>query len=395
MSRILFYDPILTGHHGKYATKIIETAIENDHQVKFVTWEDVDRLKMIEETGAGTAVLGQESFGRSSIERLYQPYLGYKKAHSIASSWNADIIHHLWLDQTEIQLLISRLSPLSPGTKMFATLFNPRYKRKSDSTLKTTWRRANLMTAIAMTRSGILDSIFIHSESIRKNMLGYGFDENDLALIPDPVEVPEEVPTKSDARNELGLGDKDTILLFFGGLREDKGADVLLDTIPECDWSGVTFLVAGTADAATTSRVLEIQSSTNNAQVVYHRGFVPEENVKLYFAACDAVLLPYRDVYSGTSGILQRAASFERPVIATTTGVVGTTVQEYDLGVTITPDSGHALMKGVQKFIEKEQYYSERVKRNALEYAKEHSYEKMTGLMLKEYDINQYRDIHE
>lgn len=85
-------------------------------------------------------------------------------------------------------------------------------------------------------------------------------------------------------------------------------------------------------------------------------------------ASARCVVLPYVDHY-GSSGILAEAAAAQTPVVSTDEGLLGHTVREYGLGLTVDPtdpdglrhailelnqeDGGHRFAAGMQGYLEK------------------------------------------
>jgi glycosyltransferase involved in cell wall biosynthesis len=65
--------------------------------------------------------------------------------------------------------------------------------------------------------------------------------------------------------------------------------------------------------------------------------FVPEEMARYYFAAADAVALPYEAGFSRGSGVLIECCRHLRPVIATATPFFSAFISRYRCGVTYTP----------------------------------------------------------
>jgi glycosyltransferase involved in cell wall biosynthesis len=69
--------------------------------------------------------------------------------------------------------------------------------------------------------------------------------------------------------------------------------------------------------------------------------FVDDAHVDAYFAACDVVALPYRDITQ--SGVVFQAMTAGRPVVATDTGGLGHTVREAGCGLVVPVDDEAAL----------------------------------------------------
>jgi glycosyltransferase involved in cell wall biosynthesis len=78
--------------------------------------------------------------------------------------------------------------------------------------------------------------------------------------------------------------------------------------------------------------------------------YVANEEVATYFAAADAVALPYRSATG--SGIAQIAYGAGVPVIATRTGGLEEVVEEGVSGLLVAPEQPAALARAVERFFD-------------------------------------------
>jgi glycosyltransferase involved in cell wall biosynthesis len=67
--------------------------------------------------------------------------------------------------------------------------------------------------------------------------------------------------------------------------------------------------------------------------VILDDRYIPNEQVAIYFAACDLVILPYRNI--SQSGVVHLAFSFGRPVVAARVGGLAEVVEEGVTGLFI------------------------------------------------------------
>jgi len=216
-------------------------------------------------------------------------------------------------------------------------------------------------------------------------LVSYGGEPGRIRVIPDPVEIPDERPAKRKARKRLDIPEQDLVLLFFGGFRHDKGIDLLLEAIRTIDCLGLSVVFAGSPGDTTERDIREVQRAVPDGRVILRAEFIPHEMVNQYFTAADAVVLPYRSEYSGTSGILQRAAAMSRPVIATAAGDVGPTVEHNGLGIVVEPDSVPSLQRGIQQYRNNREEIETMVDSQAVRYAEANSYEAMVDQIYETY----------
>jgi glycosyltransferase involved in cell wall biosynthesis len=117
---------------------------------------------------------------------------------------------------------------------------------------------------------------------------------------------------KKEARCRLGLGENDRVYLFFGDIRPYKG---VLDLVASFRRSGIpgTLLIVGKAPEGDGADEL-LWAIKGCSQIRYCPGFVPDDEVQVYFRASDIAVFPYRRIF--TSGALMLAISFGVPCIA-------------------------------------------------------------------------------
>jgi glycosyltransferase involved in cell wall biosynthesis len=94
------------------------------------------------------------------------------------------------------------------------------------------------------------------------------------------------------------------------------------------------FVVAGRNDLGPLGQQVLLDARGGVARMDVGR--VPFEAVQDYFAACDVVVLPYRE--GSTSGVLKIAMAFGRPVIATDVGDFPETLIDWP-GILISHDA--------------------------------------------------------
>lgn len=156
--------------------------------------------------------------------------------------------------------------------------------------------------------------------------------------------------SKDAARQALGLGASERVLLFFGYIRRYKGLDVLLDAMPEIVAAvpNVKLLVVGEFYGDEDLYREKILTLNLPQHLTLVSEYVPNSEVGKYFCACDVVVLPYRSATQ--SGIVQIATHFERPCIVTDVGGLSEAVKDGETGYVITPNSPDAIAEAVKKF---------------------------------------------
>jgi glycosyltransferase involved in cell wall biosynthesis len=146
--------------------------------------------------------------------------------------------------------------------------------------------------------------------------------------------------TSSAARDKLGILAGQKTILFFGFIRKYKGLETLLRAMPvvkEYD-PRILLLIVGEVWGgkreynryAALIKELNLEKNT-----LFINRYVHNEEVEIYFKACDFVILPYTN---GTgSGILQIAYGMGRAVAATRISAFEDVVEEGRTGCLVPP----------------------------------------------------------
>ncbi|GAA4982601.1 glycosyltransferase involved in cell wall biosynthesis [Nonomuraea thailandensis] len=177
------------------------------------------------------------------------------------------------------------------------------------------------------------DRLVVHTRAALETVDALGLDA-EVTLVPHfSAPPPPATGTAAVLRARFGLGE-DRVLLAFGHIHVSKGLDDLvraLATLPPAALGGVRVVVAGAVRRRHGPfRVFEARDHLHEATVrrlarrhgvrdrLVFTGYVPDGDIAAWFAAAEAVVLPYRDAEQ--SGVANLARAFGVPVIATTVG---------------------------------------------------------------------------
>jgi glycosyltransferase involved in cell wall biosynthesis len=142
-------------------------------------------------------------------------------------------------------------------------------------------------------------------------------------VIPHGVEKAKTIIPQGEAKKRFRLENK-VIILFFGYIAKYKGIETLIEAFGRVakkhqDW----ILVIGGGrhprlclGPKYQEYIMELQQMARSLapkQIVF-TGFIPDEELPLYFSAADIVVLPYARAMS-SSGPLALAMSYRKPVI--------------------------------------------------------------------------------
>ncbi len=153
-----------------------------------------------------------------------------------------------------------------------------------------------------------------------------------------------------EARQRLGLGEQEHLLLFFGFVREYKGLRYLLQAMPKILAANpnTRLMIVGDFGSDEDSYLELIRELGIGEQLLIRSGYTPDREVEPYFAAADLVMLPYTSATQ--SGVAQIAYGFEKPVIATEVGGLPDVVTDGQTGYLVPPEDPDALADAVTRF---------------------------------------------
>jgi glycosyltransferase involved in cell wall biosynthesis len=173
--------------------------------------------------------------------------------------------------------------------------------------------------------SSLAHAVVVHGPLLQENLVGsYGVDRKKVIVIPHGVyEI--ELTAWKDAKRKLGLQNK-KIILFFGYLTGYKGLDLLIEAfgyiirkIPE-----VVLIIAGgehprLKDSPNYRKYLEdLKAKARGiSKNIIFTGFVPENEIPLYFSAADLVVFPYK--FATSIGPLSIVCSYRKPFLVSET----------------------------------------------------------------------------
>ncbi|HYE56546.1 MAG TPA: glycosyltransferase, partial [Chitinophagaceae bacterium] len=144
--------------------------------------------------------------------------------------------------------------------------------------------------------------------------------------------------SKNEARNKLGLDHTARIMLFFGFIRKYKGLDILLEAMADerVRNANIQLMIAGEFYEDEQPYREKIEKLGLQQNIILRTNFIPDEEVRYYLCAADAVVQPYRNATQ--SGVTPLAYHFEKPMIVTDVGGLPALVPHLRSGLVCQPE---------------------------------------------------------
>ena len=154
------------------------------------------------------------------------------------------------------------------------------------------------------------------------------------------------------ARQQTGVTGR--VILFFGLIRPYKGVGVLLEAFAKMlQRIQATLMVVGEFYESKEPYLNRISELGIDDRVRVVDGYVPNEQIEMYFKSADVVVLPY--LSATQSGITQIAFGFDKPVIVTRVGGLPDVVDDGVTGYIVPPNDAKALADAMAAFFERAQ----------------------------------------
>lgn len=181
---------------------------------------------------------------------------------------------------------------------------------------------------------GSFDALQVHDTAQADELAdAFGADRSRISVIAHGHHFVRHVrDDRATARKKLGIEPAAHVSLCIGFVAEHKGFDRAIvafsranERRPADDVAGLRTAelhIVGSPSAGNpaaeqyASDLADMAAETPGVDV--HPGYVSDAAFDRWLAACDLVVLPYRYIWS--SGVAERAALFDRPVVATRVG---------------------------------------------------------------------------
>jgi glycosyltransferase involved in cell wall biosynthesis len=154
--------------------------------------------------------------------------------------------------------------------------------------------------------------------------------------------------SRETARERIGLGKNDAVVLFLGQIKREKGLEHLLRALHALPprLPAARLLVAGRPyhdDIARYERLIDDLGI--GARVQRRWEYVPDEEVAAYYRAADVIAVPYTRAYQ--SGVILTAYAFGRAVVASAAGGLVEQVVDGQTGWLVPPADPAALAQAL------------------------------------------------
>lgn len=309
MKKVLFYDYNIIGHHWDY-DYFIMTNMNGIEKVYYSI--DLDDEKKFKLKKAGIEHIEGKKVSNNKFKRIFDFLINIRKVKRYCLHNNINRIHFFTLDYMLIPISILFLGNKYKltGTIHWIPKQNIKYK----------------IIRYLISRIGL--KILVHGDYIKNSM------ENKLELKTNSIKstnypIIENTKFKDIYYNKLN---ENITILYFGGTRYDKGIDILIEAVKSID-KKINLIIAGKEEYFSKQYIYEEISKNRNINCILDMKYISDEEMDKYYKVSDIVVLPYRKIFGGQSGILTEAINYEKVLIAPDIAQLGDTVKSNNIGI--------------------------------------------------------------
>lgn len=229
------------------------------------------------------------------------------------------------------------------------------------------------------------DRLVVHTDANKKQLMcDFGIPEHKIKVIPHGVDTSFNKFDKKECRQKLNIGDDEKVLLFYGGIRESKGLDVLLRAMAGID---AVLIIAGALPYGESFDKYREIIEKNGIRTVEFLTFTDDSFRDILFQAADYLVLPYKE-FSSQSGVLMQSIKYHLPVIASDVGSFKEYLDLYDIGYCCEADSVESLHDTITAALTSDKPFET----NMIKAANENSWEN-SGRLYRELFIDLVNDM--
>lgn len=190
---------------------------------------------------------------------------------------------------------------------------------------------------------------------------------------------------KYEAREKLGIKYDGPIFLFLGTIRNDKGIEDFIKATPYLKDSKSLFMIIGWPMHYTARQLDEMIDKFGVPEKILKRfEYIPDNELSLYYSACDAVVFPYNKKYTGGTGPLTKGAcAYGKPVIITNVSGMHDLVKKHKFGLIAEAENPGSIAEKIKEFALMDQSLKNQLAENSFSFGKSNSWDNMASRFIR------------
>jgi phosphatidylinositol alpha-1,6-mannosyltransferase len=201
------------------------------------------------------------------------------------------------------------------------------------------------------------DAVLSNSDFTRDTLVSLlGVDPGRIAVVYPTVDEARFRPDLDgrDLRAQIGVDDRQRLILSVGRLQRRKGFDSVIRALPKLRERGVDahYALIGIGDDR--SYLEQVASECGVRDRVHLLGHVSYDELPRWYAACDAFAMPNRDIDGDTEGfglVFLEAAAAGRPSLSGTAGGTGSAIVDGVTGLRVDGERLDDIVEGLARLL--------------------------------------------
>lgn len=251
--------------------------------------------------------------------KIYRILKYYMRLIIYAFKTDSKLLHIQWMNKfVYFDHTILNLYYKLSGKKLIFTAHNINTKKRNNN--DNAFHRLTLKI-----HYNLMDHIIVHNEKMKKELVNdFNMSEKKVSIISFGLNVksPQLDINRQQALEYLGLPKDKKYILFFGGIVNYKGLDILIKAFKlmlEFDNSYHLIIAGNPRDKVYFQQVEELLGEMKiEDNCTKHFRFIPDSGIPYYFNAADCCVLPYTSIFQ--SGVHALSYAYGLPVIASDVG---------------------------------------------------------------------------
>lgn len=286
--------------------------------------------------------------GIKKISKLKNYILSYKKIDKLLAAEQYDVLHTEWYT-------------FSPVDYYFISSFKKKYKIKYVATVHDILPFNQKFYDVIFHRKlySIADSIILQApENMKRFAKLFAESKEKTIMIPhghmlDYIETAD----KKESRKLLDIPENKVVFMFFGQIKKVKGVDILLKALIllKRKFTDLYVMIAGSVwktDFAECQAIIDNNDLTECLKTDIR--YIPDKEIKYFYAASDVCVLPYTDVFQ--SGVIQLAYGYKKPVVTSDLPAFTQFVEEGVTGFISKAGDVESLANAMERAINSREY---------------------------------------
>jgi glycosyltransferase involved in cell wall biosynthesis len=371
-NRIMVFELSVGGHYPEYISHLInywwKKNLEGQLYLvvspQFIE-QHFDVVKPVEENNSEQTKLisiTSEEFGNlkpfnTGINRKIRAWQEFKLIRKYAINLKANHIFFPYFDTRQIPIFLGKRLPCTYSGIYFRPSFHYKHFVRHNALWRDELQRARERFSLSkILNDSQLKTLFCLDPFAIEHINRMN-SKRKAVYLPDPVKVYSNSSSNlKQLKCSLEIEYSRKVYLLFGNLGKRKGLDKLLEATALLSaklCQRLCILLVGSIPENYYQECLDTITQVRKTlplQIIIKNQYISENEIQNYFELADVILAPYQR-HVGMSGILNRAAVAQKPVLSSDYGLMGEITYRYKLGLTVDSTKASAIAEGLTTFL--------------------------------------------